>query len=151
MPSSYTHTLRITFAHDGPKLEITNVQRVAMRAPAALPPAGDNQAGYWLEVRDSKGALLYHRPIHDPLRQHVESFGEAAGAPTQRLADAGDRGEFEVLVPDLPDAQTFRLHGPTLAPAGIGTAAAAARLASPGGTLSAHSFDELRARAGQGG
>jgi len=97
MPSSYTHTLRITFAHDGPKLEITNVQRVAMRAPAALPPAGDNQAGYWLEVRDSKGALLYHRPIHDPLRQHVESFGEAAGAPTQRLADAGGEGASVVF------------------------------------------------------
>ena len=35
-PISYTHTLRITFAYDGPKLEIKRVQRVAMLAPAAL-------------------------------------------------------------------------------------------------------------------
>jgi hypothetical protein len=149
MPSPYTHTLRITFAHDGPNLEIVRVQRVAMRAPATLPQAGENQAGYWLEVRDSKGALLYHRPIIDPTRRHIESYGEEPGAPMQRHAATGDRGEFEVLVPDLPDAQTFRLHGPTPAPAGM--AAASAMLATPGGTLSAHSFAELRARAGQGG
>jgi len=151
MPSPYTHTLRITFTHNGPNLEIARVQRVAMRAPAALPPAGDNQAGYWLEVRDSNGALLYHRPIYDPTGRNVESYGEAPDAPMQRHAATSDSGEFEVLVPDLPDAQTFRLHGPTAATTGIGPAAAAVRLAMPGGTLSTHSFAELRARAGQGG
>jgi len=147
MPSPYTHTLRITFAHDGPKLEIKHVQRVAMRAPAALAPASDNQAGYWLEVRDGKGALIYHRPIHDPLRHHVESFGDAPGAPMRRHPATTDQGEFEVLVPDLPDAQTFRLHGPSAAP----PTAAAATLAMTAGALSTHSFDELRTRAGQGG
>ena len=148
MPSSYTHTLRITFAHDGPKLEIARVQRVAMLAPAAAaPPAGDERAGYWLEVSDSKGALLYHRPIHDPTRRHIESFGEAPGAPMRRHPATTDPGEFEVLVPDLPDAQTFRLQGPPAAP----TAAAATTLARTAGVLSTHSFDELRARAGRNG
>ncbi len=145
-PSSSPHTLRITFAHDGPRLEIKSVERVAMRAPAALSPPSGDKAGYWLEVRDRKGALLYHRPIHDPLRRDVESFGEAPGAPMRRYPATATQGEFEVLVPDLPDAQDFRLHGPQ----------ADARMArSADGALSAHSFDELRERArrntGQGG
>jgi hypothetical protein len=70
-PTSYTHTLRITFAYDGPKLEIKRVQRVAMLAPAAPPTSpAENQTGYWLEVCDREGALLYHRPMHDPLHRY---------------------------------------------------------------------------------
>ena len=140
-PISYTHTLRITFAYDGPKLEITRVLRVAMRAPATTTtPTPDNQAGYWLEVRDGSGALLYQRPIHDPVRRDIESFGAAPGDPMRRHPATVTKGEFEVLVPDLPGAQTFRLHGPP----------AAARAAAPSVVLSEHSFDDLRRRSGLG-
>ena len=114
-PISYTHTLRVTFAYDGPKLEITRVERVAMRAPAvATPPPQEGQAGYWLEVRDGNGALIYHRPLHDPLRRDIESFGDPSGTPMRRHPATTTKGEFEVLVPDLPGAQTFRLHGPSI-------------------------------------
>jgi hypothetical protein len=144
-PISYTHTLRITFAYDGPKLEIKRVQRVAMRAPAGLTPQ-ENQAGYWLEVRDGNGALLYSRPIHDPMRHDIESFGDEPGAPMRRHPASVTTGEFELLVPDLPDAVTFRLHGPSVG------AQAATAVSAP---LSEHSFDELhnlsRRDAGQGG
>jgi hypothetical protein len=102
---SYTHTLRITFAYDGPKLEIIRVQRVAMRAPAAAtPPPQENRAGYWLDVRDGDGAPLYYRPIHDPMRRDIESFGNAPGDPMRRHPATSTKGEFEVLVPDLPGA-----------------------------------------------
>lgn len=144
---SYTHTLRITFAYDGPKLQIKRVQRVAMRAPAASPtPPVENQAGYWLEVRDSQGTLLYYRPIHDPMHRDVESFGDAPGAPMRRHPAKATNGEFEVLVPDLPGAQIFRLHGPS---------AETRAVSAPSRSLGDHSFDELhdlaRRDAGQGG
>jgi hypothetical protein len=144
-PISYTHTLRITFAYDGPKLEIARVQRVAMRAPAAT-TTQENQAGYWLEVRDGNGALLYQRPIHDPMRRDIESFGDAPGDPMRRHPATATKGEFEVLVPDLPGAQAFRLHGPP---------AEARGAFPPSALLSEHSFDDLhrlaRRTAGQGG
>jgi hypothetical protein len=144
-PISYTHTLRITFAYDGPKLEIIRVQRVAMRAPATTPTTQENQAGYWLEVRDGNGALLYQRPIHDPMRRDIESFGDAPGDPMRRHPATATKGEFEVLVPDLPGAQTFRLHGPP---------AEARATFPPSALLSEHSFDDLdrlaRRTAGQG-
>jgi hypothetical protein len=135
---SYTHTLRITFAHDGPNLEIDRVQRVAMRAPASQPAPHENQAGFWLEVRDVKESLLYWRPIHDPMRQDIESYGDAPGAPLRRQPASATKGEFEVLVPDLPGAHTFRLHGPS--------AGARATLALSG-PLREHSFEELRSLA----
>jgi hypothetical protein len=134
LPTSYTHTLRITFAYDGPKLEITRVVRVAMRAPATTTTTHENQAGYWLEVRDGSGALLYQRPIHDPMRRDIESFGDVPGDPMRRHPATATKGEFEVLVPDLPGAQTFSLHGPS----------AEARAAfAPSTSLSEHSFDDL--------
>src|SRR5262249_54260617 len=110
------------------------------------PPPQDNQVGYWLEIRDANGALLYHRPIHNPMRRDIESFGHEPGAPMRRHLVAGEKGEFEVLVPDLPGAKTFRLHGPTETPATEGTIAAASA-ATPSTVLSEHGFDELRERA----
>ena len=138
-PGAYTHTLRITFVHDGPKLEIKRVERVAMRSPGSLSPPAGNKAGYWLEIRDRNGTLIYHRPIHDPMRRDIESFGEAPGAPMRRHPSAATQGEFDVLVPDLPDAATFRLHGPPSADPRMALA--------PGGALSVHSFDDLHDRA----
>lgn len=147
-PISYMYTLRVTFSYDGSKLEITRVQRVAMRAPApASTPPQESQAGYWFEVRDDKGALIYHRPIHDPMRSDIESFGDAPGQPIRRHPARTAKGEFELLIPDLPGAQTFRLHGPT-------SSEARAALA-PSVSVSEHSFDELhelaRRDSGQGG
>lgn len=148
-PISYTHTLRITFSYDSPKLEITSVRRVVMRVPAVVtPPPEENQAGYWLEVRDDKGALLYHRPIYDPMRRDTESFGDAPGDPMRRQPATSTKGEFEVLVPELPGAHTFHLHGPS-------TEARAASAFGPSTSLSEHSFDDLRRlglrNVGQGG
>ena len=141
-PISYTHTLRITFAYDGPKLEIKRVQRVAMLAPAALSTSpAENQTGYWLEVRDREGAILYHRPMHDPLHRHIESFGDAPGTPMRRHPANTTKGEFDVLVPDLPGAQTFCLNGPS---ADTRAAAPSDSLSAPSGSLGEHSFDELR-------
>jgi len=131
----YTHTLRITFIHDGPNLEINRIQRVAMLAPASQSAQHENQAGYWLEVRDDKGNLLYWRPLHDPMRHDIESYGDAPGAPLRRQPASATKGEFEVLIPDLPAAHTFRLHGPS---AGTRSTYASS------GPLCEHSFDELR-------
>jgi hypothetical protein len=141
--NSPSYTLRVTFSYDGPKLEIVSVQRVAMRTPAPAATAPQvNQTGYWLEVRDGNGVLLYHRPIHDPTRRHIESFGDAPGKPMRRHPATDTKGEFEVLVPDLPGAQTFRLHGPGE------SAAKTAGAPAPSSGLSEHSFDDLRRRSG---
>jgi len=113
-----------------------------MRAPAtATTPAQKTQAGYWLEVRDGSGALLYYRPIHDPMCRDIESFGDAPGEPMRRHPATSTKGEFEVLVPDLPGAPSFRLQGPS---AETGAAFA------PSASLSEQSFDDLHRLARRG-
>lgn len=139
-PASYSHTLRVTFAYDEDKLHIVSVKRVAMRAPAPATPAPqEGQSGYWLEVRDANGALLYHRALHDPIRQDIEAFGDKPGDPIRRVPAHHPKGEFEVLIPDLPQAADFVLHGP---PAGQPTARST--------VLARHGTAELHRMAGGG-
>jgi len=98
------------------------------------PPPEEGQSGYWIQVRSSEGQVVYHRPLHDPMRTTVEVFGDAPGQPMRRVTNANPVGEFEVLVPDLPEASDFALYGPTPG-------------AKPGARseqLVRHSFDELR-------
>jgi hypothetical protein len=132
----YTHALRITFAYENSQLQITSVTRIAMRvpAPSTLAPQ-EGQVGSWFEVRDGKGTLLYYRPLHDPMRLDTEIFGDKPGDPLRHVPARDAKGEFEVLAPDLPDAEQLRLYGPrTSQKEGL-----------PRSTvLSEHRFDELR-------
>src|SRR5262249_22276836 len=85
-PMPYTHALRITFAYETSNLQIPNATRVAMRVPApSTPLPQEGQPGSWFEVRDAKGTLLYHRPLHDPMRLDTEVFADKPGDPLRQL------------------------------------------------------------------
>ncbi len=132
----YTHSLRLTFSYSGTEVRLAGVERVAVLAPAAVtPPPEGEQAGYWIEVRDSAGNLLYHRPLHDPIRADIEVFGDEPGGPIYRVSNEKREGEFDVLVPDLPEASAFVLYG---TPAEARTAGTASK------ELLGHDFAELR-------
>lgn len=132
----YTHSLRLTFTYKGGDARLARVERVAMLAPAVVtPPPERDQAGYWIEVRDSAGKLLYHRPLHDPMRATVEVFGEEPGDPIYRQPNKSPEGEFEVIVPDLPDAARFSFNGPPSSAKTPGTSSK---------ELVQHDFAELR-------
>ncbi|SRR6266508_866003 len=132
----HTHSIRLTFAYSGNDVRLVRTERVAMITPGAAtpPPAGD-QTGYWVEVRDAEGNLLYHRPLHDPLRRGVEVFGDEPGEAIYRVDNPDREGEFDVLVPDLPTAAEFTLHG---------TPPTARKPYAKSEELLKHGFDELR-------
>ena len=83
----------------------------ALRAPVTPPPQ-EGQTGYWIELRDAQGTLLYHRPLHEPIRQDIEVFGDKPGDPIRRVPARHPKGEFEVLIPDMSQGAEFVLHGP---------------------------------------
>src|SRR5438270_12916067 len=88
-----SHTLRLTFAYDGNQVRLLRSQRVAMVTPPAVTPAPEKgQSGSWLEVRDAKGALLYHRAIHDPIRTDVEVFSDDPAQTITRVPVAKPQG-----------------------------------------------------------
>jgi hypothetical protein len=107
------HTLRVTFAYRGDRIALAATRRVQMIAPPSVaPPPQTGQSGYWFEVRAADGSLLFHRGLHAPIRVDVEVFSDEGRQSIARVPVAEPRGEFEVLVPDLPGAQSFVLYGP---------------------------------------
>jgi len=139
---THTHSLRLTFAYKGDKLDLVNTERLNMKTPAAVaPPPGKSSLGYWLEIRDAQGKLLYHQILHDPLRKHVEIYSDAPRQPGIRRVERPDsQGEFAVLVPDVPDARTFTLYGNPARSAPVHGRAKAIEAQS----LAKFSFDRLR-------
>jgi hypothetical protein len=106
-------TLRALFTYRGNTVAFAGSSRVDMIAPPAVTPRPEkDQTGYWIEVRAADGTLLYHRTLHDPIRVDVEVFSDDSKQTITRVPIAEPRGEFEVLVPDLPAARTFMFWGP---------------------------------------
>src|SRR5262245_17144800 len=137
-----SQTLRLTFAYDGDDVKLLRTQRVAMITPPSVTAAPEKgQSGYWFEVRDAKGALLYHRAVHDPIRTDVEVFSDDAKQTITRVPVARPRGQFTLLVPDLPNAHSFHFQG---------TRAGVKDRSTPSVQLLHHSFEELRRFQAQG-
>jgi hypothetical protein len=138
------HSLRVTFGYDldAPKcgVRLLRVERVRALAPGiATAPPRSGQSGAWFEVRDAGGRFLYYQPLHDAMPATQEVFADETGQPALRRQPRRKRtGEFQVLVPDLPNAASFAVHASIPAQPG---AAAAERAAEPVVTLG---FDELR-------
>ena len=104
-----TYTLRLTFTYNQSDLRIVAVQRVAMIPPPGEPqPIHPGQAGFWVELRGGDDDLLYQRVLHTPFRYEVEVFEERS-IHSEKINSP--QGMFELLVPDIPQAQTLRLFG----------------------------------------
>lgn len=130
--------LRVTFAYRGNVIAVAGTRKVRMIVPrtaGAAPVKG--QSGYWLEVRSVDGKLLFHRVLHNPLRADVEIFSQGEGQSITRVPVAEPHGEFEALVPDLPEAASLVLYGPPPEPQ---------LQAAPARELVRVGFDELRKR-----
>jgi len=128
--------LRVTFAYRGTDIKVAGTRRVRMIVPPSTsPPPEPGQSGYWLEVRAADGRLLFHRALHSPVRVDVEVFAHDNGPSIARVPVPAPQGEFEALLPDLPDADSLALFGPS---------ADAQLQAAPARELIRVDFDALR-------
>jgi hypothetical protein len=113
MASQLPQALRLTLAYRDGIVRIVGSERIAMIVPAAVgSPPTPGQTGYWIAVRDASGVVVYHRPLHAPVRIDVESFSPDPRQSLARAPIAVAEGRFTVLIADDPSAQTFELHGP---------------------------------------
>jgi hypothetical protein len=103
---AYRFSWRLRFRFSGSEVELIDQKRVAMIAPPSigeLPQEGKN-SGTWLELRDSDDRTLFVRRLHDPFQtiaEHHSPEGKIEAAtriPTN--------GEFETVVPDMPQLRT---------------------------------------------
>lgn len=113
MASTPPQALRLTFAWQGAEVRLVGSERVAMIAPGTLTtPPEPGQTGYWFEVRDAAGSVIYRRALHKPIRTDVEAFSPDTRPSIARVPVAPSEGRFTLLIPDAADGQTFALHGP---------------------------------------
>lgn len=114
MASNPPQALRLTFAWQGAQVRLVGSERVAMIAPGSLTsPPDPGQTGYWFDVQDAAGRVIYRRPLHKPIRTDVEAFSPDTRPSIARVPVAPSEGRFTLLIPDTSDAQSFALHGPT--------------------------------------
>ena len=105
--------LRLTLSYEGTQIRIAGSERIAMIVPAPLAtPPERGQSGYWFEIRDDAGHIVYHRPLHQPIAIDAEAFSSDRAQSITRVPVTARAGQFTVLIPDVPDARTFELHGP---------------------------------------
>lgn len=112
-PPAPTHALRLTFDYRGNDIRLIDSRRVEMVSPPVVtPPPKQGQSGYWFQVTDPAGRIVYHRPLHSPIAVDTEVYSPDRRQTITRVPVAGREGQFTVLMPDLPEAEVFALHGP---------------------------------------
>jgi hypothetical protein len=108
----YTHSLRVTLSLAKGKVQILNATRVAMRAPGAPPsPPTRDSSGFWFEIRDKEGKLIYYRPLPHPDLDSLEVFDDPEGGTIRRVPASPSEIKIDLILPDLPQASEFLLYG----------------------------------------
>lgn len=104
--------MRLTFSYDsadwiegGPLVRFVSREDLTMTPPLGEDPDDSPQgrSGFWYEVQDGRGQVLYRRGRHRPIEILPEIMGDGEGAPARVLVDA-PRGVFELVAPVLPGA-----------------------------------------------
>ncbi|MFZ5779660.1 MAG: hypothetical protein ACOY4R_05575 [Pseudomonadota bacterium] len=105
---------RLTFSYNGENIELMSQEHVEMTAPPSDP---EDAGGVHLEVRDAGDRVVWRKRIRDPIIRDRAVFSPDPGEPIRRVDMPEPQGAFQVVVPDLPGAETFVLQGQPSSPA----------------------------------
>jgi hypothetical protein len=110
--------VRLTFEYEGEEVRLVSRDRVAMLVPPSDETGREEeQGGFWFEVLDAQDRPIYRRAARNPLRSHIEVFGEGPDSSFTHVEMPQPRGVFTLLVPDLEGARTLALIGGLPGPA----------------------------------
>jgi len=117
MGRAQPRSIRLTIEYEGTDVRLVSQRRVAMLAPAPPPrlTARPDERGFWVELQDDTGELLYRQTLHAPIADSLEVPG-ADGVSLARVPRERVAGRFCVVVPDVPGAQALSLVGPPAEP-----------------------------------
>ncbi len=108
-PRRYRFTLRLTFAYEGENIRQVSSTRVQMLAPyAPFTPQPEGDIGFWIELQDREGKRLYAQAFNMPIRYAVEDYSPEG--KIKRVSLAEPKGEFELLIPDIPEASALVMY-----------------------------------------
>lgn len=104
--------IRLTLSYDQGEVKLESATPLEMRALPSQEVSGhEQQAGFWVELRDTADQVLYRRVLHNPIRHEVEIYPASPTEQFSRGVVDQPRGSFDVVVPALPGAQAVALFG----------------------------------------
>ena len=105
-------SLRLVFEYRGDEVRLMSTSRVSMVSPRtdAL-EFPKTTTGFWFEIRNSKGRLLYRQVKENPIKRFVEVRSEDPDHPLVWKESKDPRGIFAVVIPDLADAEELVFVG----------------------------------------
>ncbi len=105
---------RLNFVYNDRDIELVSWNRLNKISPPSDPIENyQDESGWWVILSDEKGNVVYRQIIHNPIRIEKELFSDRnEGGVSWEIPDAAEqRGEFSVLVPDIPVATHLSLYG----------------------------------------
>ncbi|XES78099.1 MAG: hypothetical protein ACBZ72_04295 [Candidatus Bathyarchaeia archaeon] len=104
------NALRLTFEYDRDKIRLVNRHSVNMIVPPpTTTPLTEKHSGFWIEIKDSEGKVLFSRVEYNPIQYDTEIFLGTANKNIVRRPILHPQGTFVLLVPDLPEAESIDL------------------------------------------
>lgn len=125
--------LRLTFSYEGARISLVDRQAVDRPTQPSAPllqqtpreteqaaPGADSerqprgQSGFWIELHGRQGRALYRLVMSNPIAFRAEAPDEGGGFTNVTVENP--RGQFFVLVPNLPDAESVVVFSSPLGP-----------------------------------
>ncbi len=114
---NWSRTLRLTFSYEGHNVRLVSRQSVEMIPPSSDPiTLEEERSGFWYELQDKQGRVLYRRVVHNPIRFEAEVFSHHPEVPLTRTKIDNPQGMFQLLVPETHEAATLVLFSSPLEP-----------------------------------
>ena len=109
-------SIRLTFRVAQAAIGLLSFERLEMICPPSVGerPEVGKHGGFWMELRDLKDRVLFHRVLNNPLGDSVEVH--SPDGKIERVFGAVKENVFEVLLPDDSKARTIVLIGESLEP-----------------------------------
>lgn len=114
---SRNRSWRLTFSYEGRYLQLVSLQSIGMRSPPSVPlTMEEDQSGFWYELQDKNRGVLYRYVIYNPIRIEAEIFSNDPSVPMRRVKIKNPRGTFQLLAPQIDEADSLVLFSSPLEP-----------------------------------
>jgi peptidoglycan hydrolase-like protein with peptidoglycan-binding domain len=116
-------TMRLTFSYDsedwaasGPLVRFVSREDLAMTAPLSddLDTPTEGMSGFWYELQDAQGLVIYRRGRHMPIAILAEVPSDDQNPELVSIPLDAPKGTFQLLAPILPRAQSLVLFSSPL-------------------------------------
>ena len=108
---------RLICTFDGADVRVTSRRRIEMVVPPTDSLEGyEGRVGFWIELRDRQGRVVYRRSMQSPFERTAEVLVDSVTGLLAHMPIDQVRGTFVVLVPDLDQGEYVALINGTAQP-----------------------------------